>query len=182
MDSFFFFHQNSNCSLNTFFSRPRAGFTSHHHHVDIGIECHKCICFQTCNHDTRDDADNHTTIFFILPSRDKGLKTLVARLAFRLFELSRQSVPSLSVLKRMLALGETSLRLPLLSTKSNGVPWHACVENYNLEQDPIVFRGKRFSSLRLGERILPLSLCHDSTLERFFAIEQTSVRKFTIHL
>ena len=27
---------------------------------------------KTCNHDTRDDADNYTTIFFILPSIDKG--------------------------------------------------------------------------------------------------------------
>ena len=40
----------------------------HHQHVDASNECHKCIRFQTCNHDTRDDADNHVTIFFIFTS------------------------------------------------------------------------------------------------------------------
>ena len=67
-----FFTQNSKCSLGTFFSRPPAEVTSHHQHVDVGKDCHNCNCFQTRNHDTRDDADDYTTIFFILPSIDKG--------------------------------------------------------------------------------------------------------------
>ena len=127
-----FFSQNSNCSLSTFFSRPRAEVPSFHQHVEKGNECHKCICFQTCDQDTRDDTNSYTTIFFTLPSMDKGYSVLVAGLAFRLFELSRQSVPSPSVLKRVLALGEISLRLPLLSTIVSRRPV-ACVSL--LEQD-----------------------------------------------
>ena len=70
------FSQNSNCSLSTFFSRPRAEVTSHQQHVDIGNACNKKnICFQTCNHDTRDDADKHTTIFFILSTTDKDFNS-----------------------------------------------------------------------------------------------------------
>ena len=52
-------------------SRPRAEITFHRQHVEIGNDSLECICFQTCNHDTRDDVDNHTTIFFILPTIDK---------------------------------------------------------------------------------------------------------------
>ena len=76
-----FFLQKSNCSLSTFFSRPRAEVTSHNQHVEKSNECHKCICFQTCNHDTRDDADNYMTIFFILSTTDKEFSAFVARLA-----------------------------------------------------------------------------------------------------
>ena len=83
----FFSPQNSNCSMSTFFSRPRAEVTSHHQHVDIGNECHKRICFQTCNHDTRNDVNHYMTMFFILSTIDKEFSTLVAGLAFRLFEL-----------------------------------------------------------------------------------------------
>ena len=65
-------------SLSNFFSRPPAGFLLTIQHVDTGNESHKCICFQTCNHDIRDEANNYTTIFYILP--------LVAGLASRLVE------------------------------------------------------------------------------------------------
>ena len=37
----------------------------HHQHVDGRNYCHRCTCFQTCNYDTREDADNDTTIFYI---------------------------------------------------------------------------------------------------------------------
>ena len=50
-------------------------------------------------------------IFFILPAIDGEIFVSVARLAFRLFKLFRQSVSSLSVLKSMLALGENFLRI-----------------------------------------------------------------------
>ena len=61
--------------------------SSYHRLVDICKDSHECICFQTCNHDIRNDVDKHTTIFFILPTSDKGFSALVARLAFRLFKL-----------------------------------------------------------------------------------------------
>ena len=101
----FFFFSDSNCSLSTFFSTSRS---SYHQFVAASYEC---ICFQNCNHDTRDDVDNHTTIFFILLAIGNGFLALVARLAFGLFKLFRQSVSSLSVLKRMLAQGENFLRI-----------------------------------------------------------------------
>ena len=98
----------------------------------------------------------------------KGFWTPVAGLAFRLWSFSRQSVTSLSVLKRMLVLGELSLRLPLLSTQSHGVPWHACVENYKclFLNKTNCLPLKTFFSLPLGVRMLHLSFRHDSTLER----------------
>ena len=81
--------------------------------------------FQTCNHDTRDDVDNHTTIFFIFPAIDKEFWALVAGLAFILFKLFRQSVSSLSVLKSMLAVGENFSRIStsfhVVLTVSRGV-------------------------------------------------------------
>ena len=60
------FSQDSNLSLTTFFSTSRWG-CSYNQLVDIGNESHECICFQTCDHDTRDDVDNHTTIFSSCP-------------------------------------------------------------------------------------------------------------------
>ena len=94
--------------------------SSHHQRVEIGNDGHECICFQTCNHDTRDDVDNHTTIFLhlALPPIDKGFLAPVAGLASRLFELFTS------------VLGEIFLRLPLLPAMSHCLPWHACVENY----------------------------------------------------
>ena len=50
-----------------------------------GNDGHECI--QTSNHDTRDDVDNHTTIFFILPAIDKEFLAQVTGLAFRQYKL-----------------------------------------------------------------------------------------------
>ena len=75
---------------------------------------------------TRDDVDNHTTIFFIVPTIDKEFLASVAGLAFRLFKLFRQSVSSLLVLKSMHALGENFLRIStsfhVVFTVSRGMP------------------------------------------------------------
>ena len=90
LDSFL---QNRNCSLSTFFSRPRAEVTSHHQHVDMGNECHRCIYFQTCNYDTRDDADNYKTMFWILPTIDKRFSALVAGLDLGRIELFTSVCP-----------------------------------------------------------------------------------------
>ena len=49
--------------------------------------------------------------FSSCPAIDGEIFVSVARLAFRLFKLFRQSVSSLSVLKSMLALGENFLRI-----------------------------------------------------------------------
>ena len=76
----------------------------HHQHVDTGNYCHKSTCFQTCNYDTREDADNHTTMFYILHLIDKEfqLESQVWPLDFS--SVCRQSVLFPSVQKRMLAL------------------------------------------------------------------------------
>ena len=145
----FVFFQKSNWSLSTFFSTSRR-VSSYHQHVDIGNDSHQCICFQTCDHDTRDDVDNQMSIFFILPAIDKEFWTFVAWLAFKLFKLFRQSV-SLSVLMSMLALGEILLRLStsahVVVTVSRGMrvlKLHASL----IEQDSIVFRWKHSSVFR----------------------------------
>ena len=112
-----FFPQNSNCSLTTFFSRPRAEVTSHHQHVDMSNECHRCICFQTCNYDTRDDADNYKTMFFILPTIDKRFSALVAGLALGRIELFYVNLFfHFRYWRGCLLWVRSSLRLPLLST------------------------------------------------------------------
>ena len=126
-----FFSHNSNCSMSTFFSTSRWS-CSYHQLVDIGNDSHVCICFQTCNHDTRDDVDNHTTILFILPAIDKEFSALVAGLAFRLFKLLRQSVSftfgteedACSRWEEFLAYLHFIPRCP------HGLPWHANAENY----------------------------------------------------
>ena len=60
------------------------------------------------------------TIFFHLVNHRQGILNASRR------SFSRQSVPSLSEVKRTLVLGEICLRLPLLTTQSHGDP---CVEN-----------------------------------------------------
>ena len=141
--------QNSNCSLSTFFSRPRAEVTSHHQHVEIGNDGHKCICFQTCNHDTRDGADNYMTIFFILSTTDKDFLTPVAGLALRLFEFFHVSLfVHFWYWRGYSLLVRSSLRLPLLSTQSHGVPGHACEENYNC----IFLNKTQFSNFQISPR------------------------------
>ena len=54
---------------NFMVSRPSVQ-SPHRQHVDTSNCCHKCTWFQTCNHDTREDVENHTTIFYILSPRD----------------------------------------------------------------------------------------------------------------
>ena len=56
----------------------------HHQHVDTSNYCHECTCFQACNYDTREDVENHTTIFYILPltpPHRQGILAPVAGLA-----------------------------------------------------------------------------------------------------
>ena len=81
-----FSSQNSNWSLSTFFSASR--WVSSHHHVDTSNDSHECICFQTCNHGTRDDVESCATIFFILTTVDKGFSASIEGLAFGLFKIS----------------------------------------------------------------------------------------------
>ena len=127
----FFFFQDSNWSLCTFVSTSRWG-CSYHQLVDGGNDSHECIGFQTRNHDTRDDVDNHTTIFFTLSTIDKEFSASVTGLAFRLLKLFSVSLClSPSVLKRMLASRwEFLAYLHSIPRCPHGLPWHACVEKY----------------------------------------------------
>ena len=155
-----FFPRNGDCSLSTFFSRPRAEVTSHHQHVDFSNECHKCICFPTCNYDTRDDADNYTTVFFILSTIDKGFLTL----ALRLFELftsvcsftfgTEEDACSKWVFPASPTFFHIVSRRPVACVCRKKT---AFVSSWTR---PNSLPLKTFSSLPLGARIVPLSFCH----------------------
>ena len=105
----------------------------------------KCIWFRTCNHDTRDDADNYTSIFFILPSIDKGFSAPIAGLAFRLFELFT-SVCSLTFGTEEDACSRWDLLASPTSFHIISRCPVACVcrklQLSLLEQDPTAFRWK----------------------------------------
>ena len=175
-----FFFQDSNLSLSTFFSTSRWGCSSHHQLVDISNDSRECICFQTCNHDTRDDVDNHATIFFILSTVDKEFSALVVGLAFRLFKL----FPSVCVFhfryrRGCLLLDENFLRIStsfhVLLTVSPVARVCRMLHASLLEQGSIGFRWKHSSVLPLGVRIFRPFLL-------LLAFAQTSARKFTIQL
>ena len=128
---FFFFLQSSNCSLSTFFSTSRWG-CSYHQFVDTSNDSYECICFQTCNHDTRDDVDNHTTIFFILLaigngfycfSRKTGLWTVQAFSSVCFFTFGTE--------ENACSRWEFLAHLHFIPRCPRSFAWHAtCVENY----------------------------------------------------
>ena len=141
--TFFFSSQKSNCSLSTLFSTSRWG-CSYHQLVDTSNDSHECVCFQTCNHDTRGDVDKHTMIFFILSTKDKGFSAWVVGLAFRLFKL----FPSVCVFhfryrRVCLLLGENFLRI--------STSFHTSVSSWTRPNCCLL---KTFISLPLGVRIV----------------------------
>ena len=77
-----FFLSESQLLLGCSLSSTSCWVSPHHQHVDTGNYCHKCTCFQTSNHDTREDVENHTTIFYILlhPLHRQGILAPVAGL------------------------------------------------------------------------------------------------------
>ena len=131
-----------------------------HQYVEIGNYSNECICFQTCNHDTRVDTDNHTTIFFILlhrqwifcPSRRTDLQTVWA------FHVS-------------LFLHFRYWRGSLLLTRSS------CVDHFFLRspvtyacrklRESVVEQNVIFFNVPLGGRFLSMSFSRDSTLGNF---------------
>ena len=148
--------QNSNWSLSTFFPTSR-WVSSYRQHVEIGNDSHECICFQTCNHDTRDDVDNLTTIFYILPAVDKEFSALVTGLAFRLFELFPPvCVFTFGTEEYACSWCEFLASLHFIPRCLHGLPRHAGAEKLQaslLEQDPIVFPLPTFFSVPLGVRV-----------------------------
>ena len=142
--------------LRTFFSRPRAEVTSHHQHVDRGNECHTCICSQTCNHDTPDDADNYMTIFFVLSTIDKEFFNSSRRTGLQTAWVFHVSLfLHLWYWRGYLFLGEIFFASPTSFHIVSRRPV-ACVcrklQLSLLERDPMVFRRKFFSSLPIGVR------------------------------
>ena len=101
---------------------------------------------------TREDADNHTTIFYILPPRDKEFLALVAGLASRLFERLSSVCPvpvgteedACSLPFRLRSLSTAGLRLdtPVFFAPSADVSRfpEACecrkIQESHFEQDP----------------------------------------------
>ena len=126
--------------------------SAHRQHVETGNECHKCICFQTCNHDTREDVDNHTTILFRLAHHRQGIFFFVTGLAFRLFNLFPPvCFFTFGTEEDACFKMRISCVSPLHTTLSSRSPV-ACVcrklQASLLEQDPIVFRWKHSSVFR----------------------------------
>ena len=120
-----FFLSEKQLILEYLLLRPRAEVASHLQHVEIGNNSLECICFRTCNHDTRDDVENHTTIFASCPQET------VAGLALRdCSNFLHQPISSLSVLMSALARGENYIHLStsfqIVLTVSRGIR----VENY----------------------------------------------------
>ena len=168
------FFQSRNCSLSTLTFRPLAGFSSP---TACGYTqyCHAYICFKTCNHDTWEDADNHTTIFYILPIQ--RIWALFAGLASRLFERSSSVChfprryrrgclpftfsPSLVINGWFEARYSCVLRsFGWCLSDSRGMR----LQESPFEQDPICLPLKALSCLPLGEGILSLSFSYDHTL------------------
>ena len=112
-------------------SRPRAEVA-----LTISLSTHATIAMYasvsrlvTTTHG--DDVDNHTTIFFILPATDMEFSALVARLAFRLFKLLRQSVSfTFGTEEDSCSKWEFLSYLHFIPRCPHGLPWHACAENY----------------------------------------------------
>ena len=69
----FYFVSESQLLLEYSLSSTSCWVFPHHQHVDTGNDCRNCIWFQTCNHDTREDVENHTTIFYVLPLHGQGI-------------------------------------------------------------------------------------------------------------
>ena len=164
--------------LEHLFSTSRWG-CSYHQLVDLGNDGYECICFQTCNHDTRDDVDNHTTIFFILPTIDKEFWASVARLAFGLFKL----FPSVCVFhfrywRGCLLRDENFLRISasfhVILTVSRGM------RVYKTTSVPPWTRPNLSSAEIILQSSAQCKIVSPFPLLRAFA--QTSARKFTIHL
>ena len=142
--------QDHNCSLSTL-SSTSCWACPHHQHVESSNVCHKCIGFHTCHHDTREGAANHT-IFYMLLSTHSESWLQSQGWPLDLLSSTRQSVPSPSVQKRMLArylLTRSSAGLrpdPLaFSTSSCMISRfpEACLcrklQEFPIDQDPIVF-------------------------------------------
>ena len=127
--------------------------------------------FQTCNHDTRDDVDNHTTIFFILPLIDKEFRALVTGLAFRLFELFKSvCVFTFGTEEYACSRWEFPASLHFIPRCPRGLPWHACVKNYKrlfLNKTQLSSAENILQSSAPCKNFSPFLSCHDSTLGNF---------------
>ena len=150
------------------FSRTRAEVTSHPACRKKATNATNAHVSQTCNHDTRDDADNYMTIFFILSTIDKDFFTPVAGLAFRLFEFFT-SVRSFTFgpEEGTLVLGEIFLAsftsFHIVSRRPVACVYRK-LQLSPFEQNPLVFRWKH-SSFPLGVGFCPLP-CVTSPLRK----------------
>ena len=150
-----------------FFSRSQLILDYPSFRLCAGNDSHDCICFQTCNHDTRDDVDNHTTIFFILPT------------IFKLF-------PSVCVYHSRYWRGCLLLDANFLR-KTTSFVWRN-LQTSLPEQDPIVFTLKTFFSLPPSERFVRPTHLFRAFKQKFCseihdtALKFCSVRELQMHL
>ena len=136
--------------------------------------CHGCTCFQTCNHDTLEDADNHTTILYILSPHRQGILPLVAGLASRLVERlssvrpfpvgTEEGACSLPFRLRSLLTAGLRLDIPVFFTSSADVSRfpeaRECtkLQESPFEQDPFAFHWKHSPVFRLVKELCPFPL------------------------
>ena len=131
----------------------------------------ECICFQTCNYDTLEVVENHTTIFYILPLHTQGILARVAGLASRLVELlssvcpfpvgAEEDICALPFLLRSLFTAGLRLDTPVFFTSSADVSrfpearecWK--LQESPFEHDPFAFHWKHSPVFRLVKEFCP---------------------------
>ena len=152
----------------------------HHQHVDTGNYWHRCTCFQTCNYDTREDADIHTTMFYILPPHRQGISALVAGLASRLFDRLSSVCPfpvgtekdacSSPFRLRSLSTAGSRLDTPVFFTPSADVSRfpEGCecrkLQESPFEQDSFAFIWKHSPVFRFVKEFCPFSFSYGHIL------------------
>ena len=167
-----FFLSESQLLLGCSLSSTSCWVSPHHQHVDTGNYCHKCTCFQTSNHDTREDVENHTTIFYILshPHHRQGILAPVAGLVELFTSVypfpvgTQEDACSLPFLLRSLVTAGLRLDTPVFFTSSAHVSQFPeardCrkLQESPFEQDPCAFRWKHSPVFRLVQEFCPFPL------------------------
>ena len=170
-------------SLSNFFSNSR-WVSFHCQHVEIGNDRHECICFQTCNHDIRDDVENRTTMFFILPAIDEEFSAWVPGLAFTLFKLfSSVCFFTFGTEEYACSRWEFLASLHFIPRCPYGLPWHACVENYTrlfLNKTQLSSAENILQSSARCKSFSPFLSCHGSTLGNFVGQKSNIVAPFQV--
>ena len=134
--------------------------------MDESNDSHECICFQTCDHDTRDDADNHTTRFFKLPTITKEFSSSGRRIGLKTVQaLSVNLCLLLTAMKKMLVSRREFLAyLYFIPRSRHSLPWHACDDykkRLSLNKTQLFPLKSILQSFARCKNLSPFSFCHE---------------------